>query len=189
MIIGDKYIRKCKRFDFQGQAHELTFSCFHNKNFLSKKRSCNWLIESLRMAGKKHNFSLWAYVFMPNHVHILILPKQQEYSISRILKTIKQPVATKAIHYLKQHNPDGLTQLATGQKFQKLRFWQKGGGYDHNVTEIDTLLQTIRYIHLNPVRKGFVDSPEEWFYSSASTWAGFYDDPISIDKEDWPIFT
>jgi hypothetical protein len=45
----------------------------------------------------RHNFSLWAYVIMPNHVHLLLMPRAAEYRISVILKAIKQPVAFRAL--------------------------------------------------------------------------------------------
>jgi putative transposase len=47
------------------------------------------MIEGIEKARRKHNFHLWAYVILPEHVHFLIWPVSQPYSISAILKTIK----------------------------------------------------------------------------------------------------
>ena len=33
------------------------------------------------------------------------------------------------------------------------RFWQRGGGYDRNITDPATLRVMIEYIHNNPVRR------------------------------------
>ncbi len=69
------------------------------------------------MAAKaKHAFDLWAYVFMPDHVHLVIFPQRDPYSIAAILRSIKQPVSRRAIEYLKRQNPDGLALLATGEQ-------------------------------------------------------------------------
>ena len=184
----DRVKKKCKRYNIAGHAHELTFSCFCNRNFLSKKRTCEYLVESISNARDKHDFSLWAYVFMPNHVHLLVNPRKRNYSISSILQSIKQPVAARAIAYLKRENPSGLRHLATGQQDRRYRFWQKGGGYDRNITRTDTLIEAVKYMHLNPVRKGLVDRPEKWYYSSAAAWATVENGPLQIDKSDWPIF-
>jgi putative transposase len=86
----DRFIKKsCKRYNIPGHAHELTFSCYKNQKFLLSDRTCQWLIDSIEKAREKHNFSLWAFVFMPDHVHLLIKPMDEDYNISNILKDIK----------------------------------------------------------------------------------------------------
>jgi len=180
--------KKCKRYNISGHAHELTFSCHGNRKFLLSDRTCQWLTESIERARKKHNFSLWAYVFMPDHVHLLIYPMNEQYGISAILKEIKTDTARKAVKYLRENNPSGLAQLSTGQKYRKYRFWQKGGGYDRNITKESTLTDCVRYIHNNPVRNGLVDEPDKWYYSSYNCWMNGVDEPIRIDKQTWPLF-
>ena len=133
MLEDGLYYKRCRRQNNPGDAHELTFGCFHNQQFLSSDRTCRWLAESIQGAREKHGFSLWAYVFMPEHVHLLVCPQREAYSVPRILQSIKQPVAQKAIMWLKRTNSDGLRALATGQRHRKYRFWQDGGGYDRNV--------------------------------------------------------
>jgi putative transposase len=125
---------------------------------------------------------------MPDHVHLLIYPRNSDYSISSILQSIKQPVAARAIAYLKSENPFGLKHLLTGQRDRQYRFWQKGGGYDRNITRTKTLIEAVKYMHFNPVRKGLVEAPEKWYYSSAAEWACVADGPLPIDKNDWPVF-
>jgi len=80
-----------------GDAHELTFTCFRRYAFLKAERTCEWLADAVNKARTKHDFHLWAYVFMPEHVHLLVYPKKPAYDIRAILKTIKQPVGRKAI--------------------------------------------------------------------------------------------
>ncbi len=184
----DRVTKKCKRYNIAGHTHGLTFSCFRNRKFLSKRRTCEYLVESISKARDRYDFSLWAYVFMPDHVHLLIRPRQKNYSISSILQSIKQPVAVRSISYLKRGNPSGLKHLTTGQQDRQYRFWQKGGGYDRNITRIDTLIEAVKYIHFNPVRKGLVEVPEKWYYSSAAVWAIVADGPLPIDRSDWPVF-
>jgi REP-associated tyrosine transposase len=145
------------------------------------------LIASIEKARLQHNFSLWAYVFMPNHVHLIIFPKQNTFSISAILRSIKQPVSRRAIEYLKKENPQGLHYLLTQEKRVPYRFWQAGGGYDRNITVTKTLVKAIKYIHNNPVRKDLVSIATEWTYSSARQWSGEDSVPLSLDLEDFPI--
>jgi putative transposase len=168
MLDGERHTKRCHRWNAVGHAHELTFNCYRNRPFLSRERTCEYLVDAINGARQRCNFDLWVYVFMPNHVHLVICPRQENYSISAILLGIKQPVARRAIEYLRQHNPTRLRLLATGQQARPHRFWQKGGGYDRNITRIDTLIETVRYIHNNPVRKELVPTATEWYYSSAT---------------------
>jgi putative transposase len=175
MKIGDNlYQKRCKRYNFNNQAHELTFSCYHRKPYLLNKQACDYLAEAIIMAQQKYALDLWAYVFMPDHVHLLIWPRQEEYSISSILQTIKQSVSRRLLPHLK-------TEAAKIET--PFHFWQAGGGYDRNVTCRETARQIIKYIHLNPVRKKLVQLPSEWYYSSYKDWMGLGCGPIAIQKD------
>ncbi len=175
-----------KHKNIPGHAHELTFSCYKNQPLLEGNRTKNYLVQAISFAAKKHKIHIWAYVIMPSHVHILIFPCEQNYSISKILKTIKQSVSRKEILYLKKNAPEHLEKIYTGQKSAKYRFWQDGGGYDKNVTSKDAILNMINYIHNNPVRNGIVKNPEQWEWSSYKDWNNLEDGLIEIDKEYFP---
>ena len=186
MLEGERYTKRCRRWNLAGHAHELTFSCYKNRPFLSKERTCRYLAAAINASRVKHDFDLWAYVLMPDHVHLVIHPRQEKYSIARILRSIKQPVSRRAVEYLKKNNPDGLRLLATGQQDEPYRFWQKGGGYDRNITKVETLLASMRYIHNNPVRKGLAQAADQWHYSSAADWQNTGSGPLLIDFDSFP---
>jgi REP-associated tyrosine transposase len=69
------------------------------------------------------------------------------------------------------------------------RFWQRGGGYDRNVTEAAAVHQQIDYIHNNPVRRGLCGKPDEWLWSSAGDHAGIRTGPLAIDRESLPTLS
>jgi len=94
--------KRRKSSDIPGQAHELTFTCYHNLPMLGRNRTRQWLLQSLDQARRRWDLELWAYVIMPEHVHLLLLPRRDDYRISLILKAIKQPVAQRAVKYLKE---------------------------------------------------------------------------------------
>ena len=81
------------------------------------------------------------------------------------------------------HNPSFLAKLTVtrGDGTKEKRFWQAGGGYDRNVIEPTTLAKVIEYIHLNPVRRGLVERPEDWAWSIARWYAGFRPVPLEMD--------
>ncbi len=163
--------RKTRRsYDEPGHAHSLTFSCFGRRPFLSKDRARLWLVEAIDRARQKHAFDLWAYVIMPEHVHLLIWPRNAEYSVSQFLTSVKRPVSLNAISHVRKSAPAFLSQMEDRQPNGQVhyRFWQRGGGYDRNLTEPRTIWAEIDYIHANPVRRGLCQSPTEWPWSSAA---------------------
>ena len=177
-------IRKaCRRYNVPGHAHELTFSCFKQQQFLSRNLTRRFFCDAVQRARKLHSFHVWAYVIMPEHVHLLIWPTRLEYSVSRILLSIKQSVARRAVGYLRRENPKGLKWLATGQKDCAYRFWRDGGGYDRNVLHAHALREMVDYIHNNPVRRGLVSRPGDWPWSSCRDWRNEGCGPIPLDKD------
>lgn len=159
-----------QNYNLPRQAHELTFSCYHHNPFLRTTRTCQWLAESIANARLELNFKLWAFVFMPEHVHLLIYPASETYDIAEIRKAIKAPVARRAIQHLDDNQSPWLARISRQRGSRSERhFWQSGGGYDRNITESATLEGVIQYIHFNPVRRGLVVRPEDWSWSSASS--------------------
>ncbi|MBX9654768.1 transposase [bacterium] len=184
----NSFRKSCRRWNESGHAHSLTFSCFRRQVFLSSDRSRQWMIDSIDQARSKHDFHLWAYVIRPEHVHMLIWPMEQEYSISKILSTLKQSVSKRALVFLKQNAPEYLTRLEDIQPngTRHHRFWQRGGGYDRNVTEPSTILKTIEYLHNNPVRRELCRQASEWPWSSAREWESPGAGLLRLDRESLP---
>ena len=174
-----------KAINSPGHAHELTFSCFHRFAFLKAERTCQWLADAIEAARVKHSFDLWAYVFMPDHVHLIVHPRQSEYAMPKIMAGIKLPVARRAIDYLQQTNSPWLAKITRqrGKHTERL-FWQYGGGYDRNITCGKTLLRMLEYLHLNPVRRGLVLRAGDWKWSSAAAFEGGHS-PIPLDPIPW----
>ena len=179
----EQQLRKTIRhYNIPYHAHFLTFSCFQQLSLFSRERTKRWLIEAIINAKEKYRYALWAYVIMPEHIHLLVYPMLEKYNISLFLKTIKQSVARKAKHYLKENNPDWLNKLTVKRGPRNVfRFWQTGPGYDRNINSENELFEKIHYIHNNPVRRELVLTPQEWKWSSAGWYDGERDVMLPID--------
>jgi putative transposase len=179
----DQRRKTIRHFDEPGHAHFLTFSCYCRLPLLSKDRTRYWLAEALQTARRKHGFDLWGWVIMPEHVHLLIWPREPGYQTRAILADIKRPVGQEAIVWLEANHPDFLTRLTVCNRNRTYRrFWQAGPGQDRNVYDPAAAHQILEYIHSNPVQRGLVDSPEEWSWSSAADWANQECMPLRVDK-------
>jgi len=152
---------------------------------LTRPRTRQWLADTINEAAAEHGYQVLAYVFMPEHVHLLVFPKQANYNISVFSRAVKQPVSRRAMQYLEKHEPQWLPKLTRtrGKKTERL-FWQSGGGYDRNITEPGTFHATVEYIHENPVRRGLADRAIDWLWSSARWYAGLRDDDSQRVKID-----
>jgi putative transposase len=107
-----------------------------------------------------HPFQMFAYVFLPDHFHLLIKPGPAA-THSEIMHSSK-PNLTKAYK---------ATCTMTGS----MRFWQRRY-WDHIIRNEDDFQRHLDYIHYNPVKHGYVTRPEDWADSSFRYWQqrGFY---------------
>jgi putative transposase len=129
---------------------------------------CEWLAASVQTACDELDFALWAFVFMPDHVHLIVHPSRTAYDVSKLLAQIKQPTSRRALAFLRRESPDWLEKLKVPRGSRtEYHFWQPGGGFDRNITEPRTLESMIDYLHNNPVRKSLVPRAAEWKWSSA----------------------
>jgi putative transposase len=185
MYLPDGTIRhRRKSIDLSNHAHELTFSCYNGYKLLSKDKTRQWLVDSLDRARRKHHLQLWAYVLMPEHCHVVVLPERSEYQTSWILETIKKGVARRALNFLKRKGPSSWLERLTARHPSgeiERHFWQPGGGYDRNIVTMAALVGAVHYIHANPVRRGLVAQPTDWEWSSARWYEGETDVRLKMD--------
>jgi putative transposase len=183
--------KKVRHYD-NGEPHFLTFSCYRRLGLLSKDRTRQWFADALEEARTTHGFHLWAWVIMPEHVHLLLWPPfhlispdpgSMQGRVRGILSSLKRPVAGKAIPYLRENSPAFLERLAISTPDGvEYRFWQAGSGHDENVSEPVALHALVDYVHLNPVRRGLVSRPEDWPWSSARDWSQLPHALLRVDR-------
>jgi REP element-mobilizing transposase RayT len=127
-------------------------------------------------------FLLFAYVIMPDHVHLLTDSPQKP---SRVLQFIKGIVSHRVIDYLKAHNYESSLrklQHDDWKRNHRYSLWQHDSDV-FSVTSESTFMQKVNYIHLNPVRAGLVDRPVDYRWSSARLWnrCPEEDEPLRVD--------
>ena len=106
------------------------------------------ILETIAKTRKRAGFLLCGYVLMPDHWHALIWPRFP-VTISSVVQTVKRVSSFKLnrLHH------------GCGSVWQH-QFW------DRFVRHAQEFHQRLDYIHFNPVRKGLVECPEEWRWSS-----------------------
>jgi REP element-mobilizing transposase RayT len=122
----------------------------------------NWqyFLRRLRRFFDPSNVEMVAYCLMPNHYHLLVYLKTNDFS-----RKVMHPFS---ISYTKAINKQ---QGRVGPLFQ--------GPFQAKQVDQDAyLLHLTRYIHLNPVQDGLVTNPVEWEYSSYRNYIGLRKDAI-----------
>ena len=159
-----------KHYHEVGDLHELTFSCYHRLPLLTNDAWRQRLAACIDVAGRQTAIELAAFVFMPEHVHLLVVPSSSEPRIDRYLALIKQPFSKSIKERLLSTNSPLVDRLTVQERPGKscFRFWQEGPGYDRNLNTPASIEASNDYIHQNPVRRGLVTRAIDWKWSSAS---------------------
>ncbi|MBT4936498.1 transposase [Candidatus Peregrinibacteria bacterium] len=138
----------------------------------TKKEYCNIIIDSLDFCQKNKGLYIHAYVILDNHIHLVVSGK----NLVQILKDFKSFSAKQIIKELKKDDIEWLlNQLAFFKKKHKIasqyQVWQEGF-HPQLINGYTMLKQKIEYIHNNPVKRGLVEDPVHWLYSSARNYFG-----------------
>ncbi|ADG68653.1 hypothetical protein Plim_2831 [Planctopirus limnophila DSM 3776] len=100
---GKPLFRKLrKRFDHLSQPRELTFSSYRGHQFFLKRRPCEWFVESLEEGLHQGNVDLWCWVIMPEHVHLIVSPRDPLLEVGTWIGRIKQMFRAKLLRGLNQ---------------------------------------------------------------------------------------
>jgi len=157
-----------RRVDVPNHARFLTFSCFKRLPLFDDLLTRDRYVEEIGTQSVRLGFGVLAFVVMPEHVHLVVVPKDGK--VAPVLRALKQGFARRELARLRDTQDPVLCGLVgpTGVPV----FWQRGGGYDRVVRGDDDLREKIGYIHENPVRRGLVARAEDWVWSSVRVYAG-----------------
>jgi REP-associated tyrosine transposase len=147
---------------------------------LIKQVTCKAIDEARTSCG----FLLFAYVIMPDHVHLLTDAPQEP---SKVLQYIKGIIGHRVINYLKAQNHESSLRKLQHQDWKRnhrYSLWQHDSDV-FSVTSESTFMEKVNYIHLNPVRAGLVGRAQDYRWSSARWWSGTPtdDEPLRIDLD------
>lgn len=131
----------------------ITICCHRRANFLADAALMCSLEIGLREACETHRFNPYAYCFMPNHFHGLLVGMSQSANLVAVVRRFKG------------------NSTARARSLGIARLWQKGF-YDHVIRTEESLNRIAWYILTNPVRSGLVRAASDWRFShwAVSDW-------------------
>ena len=140
--------------------HFITCSCHGRLPLLNRPQSRDCFLSILEQVRAQYRFVVIGYVVMPEHIHLLIT-EPEIGNPSKVMQVLKQRTARALLP--KRRDPRQRSLFADHS--QPRAFWQ-ARFYDFNIWTTKKRVEKLRYIHRNPVKRGLVDSPEQWRWSS-----------------------
>ena len=130
------------RLDVQGALHHVMVRGIERRDIFLSDRDRGDLLERIAMIAPDTGTRIYAWSLLPNHFHLLL--RTGHVAISRVMRRVLTGYAG-AFNRLHQR---------AGHLFQNL--------FKSVLVEEDPyFLQLVRYIHLNPIRAGVVQSLDE----------------------------
>ena len=116
---------------------------------------------------------------MPNHIHLILYFKDQNY-LSSLMRDFKKFTGGEIRRKLEK---DGHSRLVESLRFersqQKFKVWMDR--FDDVYLESKHVLETkLDYIHDNPVKKNLCEYPEDYRYSSAAFYEKGLETPLKV---------
>lgn len=161
----------------QEDIYFLTFQVVGWADIFSRMIYKDILIESMSYYRKHKGLLVFAYVIMPNHIHVIW--KAEFNNLSDLIRDFKKRslrlIIKEVKENIKESRREWLLMIFTYHaRFNKrnsgMQFWT----HENHAVELnfaDMIDQRINYIHENPVRAGWVEKAEEYLYSSAKNFA------------------
>ena len=162
---------RLKRYYGNGDLHFITASCYQRQPLLGSARRRDLFVRVLERVRQRYQFVVVGYVVMPEHFHLLISePERGDPSV--VVQALKLGVVRRLYPRI----------LELFDSLPPKHFWQRRF-YDFNVWSARKHREKLRYIHRNPVKRGLVESPEQWKWSSFRAYA--YGELGVVRVNDW----
>ena len=133
---------------------------------------CEILAGSFAYCREHKGLRLHGWVIMENHFHAIVTAP----ALPAVLADLKKFTARRLLAQLASDRRDWLLRLldegkAAHKTRSRYQVWQEGF-HPQAIHDDAMMIQKLEYIHNNPVRRGWVASPEHWRWSSAHEWLG-----------------
>lgn len=165
-------VRTRYRFDAKDAPHFLTDTVVEWLPVFTRREAAQILFDSWTHLQRQDGLRLYGYVVLENHLHVVA----QADDLPRVWARFKSFTARRILDLLEEANARPLLdrmllprKAARGDRVRQ--FWQEGS-HPKVIQGPAMLRQKLDYIHANPVKRGYVDAPEDWCWSSARNYAG-----------------
>ncbi len=159
--------------------HFITCCCYRRRALLAMASRRDLFLQMLEEVRRRYGFVVVGYVVMPEHFHLLI-SEPEKGDPGKVMQVLTQRVARRLLQRRrKAPGQEMLFDMGLGEE----HFWQKRF-HDFNVWTARKRRGKLRYMHLNPVKRGLVSAPESWKWSSFRAYALGESGVVKLNQ--WP---
>jgi REP element-mobilizing transposase RayT len=160
------------RFAEHDRPHFLTCTVVEWLPVFTRQEAAQVLFDAWAHQQQHKGLRLYGFVVLENHLHAVA----QAPDLPKTWRGFKSFTARRLLELLREHGARLLLErMAFAFKAQRAdrehQFWQEGS-HPQGIEGEAMLRQKLEYIHNNPVKRGFVDRPEDWRWSSARNYLG-----------------
>jgi len=137
------------------------------------------ILESMQYCMQHKGLKIHAWVLMSNHLHTIV-SCEENVKIGNIWRDFKKFTSKKILATLENDTTESRREwildrfafrASNDNRLKQYKCWQDGNG-EQLIFSDDYLQQKLNYIHNNPVKAEYVNTPEEYRYSSAIDYTG-----------------
>lgn len=151
----------------------LTFQVVGWVDIFSRKSYRDIVLEAMNYCRVNRSLTIYSYVIMTNHVHVIWQSKKGD--LSGIIRDFKKHVSKEVIKEFRTSGEESRKSWLEivfryhakyNKRVEEVQLWT----HDNHAVELtsnEIFDQRLNYIHMNPVKAGWVERPEEYLYCSA----------------------
>ena len=160
-----------RRAKVEGGTFFFTVVTYNRHQFLCEEENTLILREAFRQVKQQYSFNIDAIAILPNHIHSIWTLPPGDSNFSNRWRLIKN-YFTRNCDPKYKGDVSKSRQCKNEQAVWQRRFWE------HQIKDDLDFRNHIDYIHYNPVKHGYVESPAHWKYSSFHHYVkrGIYDE-------------
>jgi putative transposase len=143
----------------------ITVTCLEWKPLLEDDKHKQVIIDSLQFLVKEKRISVYAFVIMINHFH-LIWQINGDHSRENVQRDFLKYTGQQLLKHLRNDNSPVLQELLVNAKDRKHQVWERNS-LGIPLWTSNVMWQKLDYIHNNPVRAGLCQYPWDYQHSSA----------------------
>jgi putative transposase len=173
-----------------GVWHHITVNTAAHRLVFDDKSRILILQSKLNQARKRHGLLCAAYAIMPDHFHWVIYPTEagfEDFAVKQIQsggRYAHDPAAyylSRIVDDIKRKAAQEILRVARSLPQQ---LWQ-AGFWDRPIADMRKLPDAVEYIHLNPVRAGYVSHPADYPFSSYNALVHGHPHIVVLDRGIW----
>lgn len=181
------YMSRNYKFHNKAGAYFVSFATVYWIDIFTREKYLSILVDGIDYCRKAKGMEVYAYCFMPSHVHLIFRWASEDPS--GLIRDFKKHTSKTVIEAIEENPQESrkewlLWMMGRAAKkksnVSKYQFWQH---YNKPIElwSPKVIKQKLDYIHNNPLETGFVTQPTDWKYSSARNFA---DDHTVLEIDD-----